>query len=64
MYDEEAEPTENSQEKVKEEVIDIVKGMGEILFDIQGKITDGEYLILMDSLQGITNKMGQWIHYD
>jgi len=64
VYDEETEPTENSQETVKEEVIDIVKGMGEILFDIQGKITDGEYLILMDSLQGITNKMGQWIHYD
>jgi hypothetical protein len=38
-------------------VKETVKGMGAILFDIKDKISEGEYLKLMDGLQDITNEM-------
>jgi len=34
-----------------------VQEMGEVLFDIKDKITEGEYLQLMNGLQSITNEM-------
>lgn len=45
---------ENNTEKVTE-IKEDVKKAGEMLFDIQDKINDGEYLKIMDMLQKITN---------
>jgi len=45
---------ENNTEKVKV-VKDSVKEMGELVYDIQEKVSEGEYLQLMDCLQKITN---------
>ena len=44
-------------EETKSKVKDIVKEMGGVMFDIQSSITEGEYLILMNGLQAITNQM-------
>ena len=49
---------ENNTEKVKE-IKDKVKEIGEIVYDIQEKISEGEYLKLMDSLQGLTNRVNE-----
>jgi len=45
---------ENNTEKVKQ-VKESVKEMGSLVFDLQDKLTEGEYLLLMDHLQKITN---------
>jgi len=45
---------ENNSEKVKQ-VKDTVKEMGEFVYDLQEKLTEGEYLKLMDLLQKVTN---------
>ena len=45
---------ENNTEKVKQ-VKESVKEMGSLVFDLQEKLTEGEYLQLMDHLQNITN---------
>ena len=47
----------------------IVQEMGEVLFDIKDKITEGEYLKLMNGLQSVTNEMNNsyvrsWPHVD
>ena len=34
-----------------------VRDMGELVFDIKDKISEGVYLKLMDGLQSITNEM-------
>jgi hypothetical protein len=50
------EMPENNTEKVKE-VKDTVKELGEIVYDIQDKISEGEYLKMMDLLQEVTNRV-------
>lgn len=45
---------ENNTEKIKE-IKGIIGEIGELMFDIQSKITEGEYLKIMDSLQSVTN---------
>jgi hypothetical protein len=54
-YELEEDPTENNS-VVAKEIKDTVKEIGEQLFDLQGKLTEGEYLKMMDLLQKITNK--------
>ena len=41
-----------------EEII-VVSEIGEQLFDIQEKLTEGEYLKLMDLLQKVTNDVNR-----
>ena len=48
------DPPENNSEKMKA-VKDVVKDMGELIFDIQDKVPEGDYLKMMDHLQKITN---------
>ena len=57
-YENEDWQAENNTEKVKE-IKDKVKEIGEIVYDIQEKISEGEYLKLMDSLQGLTNRVNE-----
>ena len=57
-YENEDWQPENNSEKVKE-IKDKVKEIGEIVYDIQEKISEGEYLKLMDSLQGLTNRVNE-----
>lgn len=45
---------ENNTEKVKK-VKETIQEMGELVFDIQSKLTEGEYLKMMDLLQSVTN---------
>lgn len=52
-YDNEDMPEDNS-EKMKK-IKDAIKDIGEGLFDVQDKLSEGEYLKLMDGLQKITN---------
>jgi hypothetical protein len=52
----EEEEIYNTNEKATR-IKQTIQGIGEILFDIKDKITEGEYLKLMDGLQGITNEM-------
>ena len=52
-----AEENEENDEEVALRVKNTVQEMGEVLFDIKDKITEGEYLKLMDGLQSITNEM-------
>lgn len=47
---------ENNTEKVRV-VKDSVKEMGEFVYDLQEKLSEGEYLKLMDQLQKITNSV-------
>jgi len=54
-YEIDEDPPENNSEIAKE-IKDSVKEIGEQLFDLQGKLTEGEYLKMMDLLQKITNK--------
>ncbi len=46
---------EDNSEKMKK-IKDAVKEAGDLVYDIQDKISEGEYLKLMDSLQKITNE--------
>jgi len=46
---------EDNSEKMKK-IKDAIKEMGDLVYDIQDKISEGEYLKLMDSLQKITNE--------
>lgn len=46
---------EDNSEKMKK-IKDVVKEAGDLVYDIQEKISDGEYLKLMDCLQKITNE--------
>jgi len=48
------DPHEDNSEKMIE-IKDLVKDLGEIVFDNQERIPEGEYLKLMDYLQRITN---------
>jgi len=57
-YENEDWQPENNTEKVKE-IKDKVKDIGEIAYDIKEKISEGEYLKLMDSLQGLTNRVNE-----
>ena len=52
----EEEEIDNTDEKAKR-IKHTIQGIGEILFDIKDKITEGEYLKLMDGLQSITNEI-------
>jgi hypothetical protein len=52
-----AEENEDNDEEVASRVKKTVQEMGEILFDIMGNISEGDYLKLMDGLQSITNEM-------
>ena len=54
-YEIDEDPPENNSEVAKE-IKDSVKELGEQLFDLQEKLTEGEYLKMMDLLQKITNK--------
>jgi hypothetical protein len=54
-YEIDEDPPENNSDLAKE-IKDSVKEIGEQLFDLQEKITEGEYLKMMDLLQKITNK--------
>ena len=54
-YEIDEDPPENNS-LVAKEIKDTVKELGEQLFDLQGKLTEGEYLKMMDLLQKITNK--------
>lgn len=54
-YEIDEDPPENNSEVAKG-IKDSVKELGEQLFDLQGKLTEGEYLKMMDLLQKITNK--------
>jgi hypothetical protein len=49
------DPPENNSEIAKD-IKDSVKELGEQLFDLQEKLTEGEYLKMMNLLQKITNK--------
>jgi hypothetical protein len=53
------EETEDNNEETAMSVKKTVQEMGELLFDIKDKISEGEYLKLMDGLQSITNEMNQ-----
>ena len=53
------EETEDNNEETAMRVKKTVQEMGELLFDIKDKISEGEYLKLMDGLQSITNEMNQ-----
>ena len=53
------EETEDNNEEKALRVKKTVQEMGELLFDIKDKISEGEYLKLMDGLQSITNEMNQ-----
>ena len=52
-----AEENEENDEEVALRVKNTVQEMGEVLFDIMGNISEGDYLKLMDGLQSITNEM-------
>ena len=59
-YEGELELEEEEIDNTDEKAIRIkhtIHGIGEILFDIKDKITEGEYLKLMDGLQSITNEI-------
>ena len=61
-YEGELEPGEEEEDNTEEKVLRVkktVQEMGELLFDIKDKISEGEYLKLMDGLQSITNEMNQ-----
>lgn len=54
-YEIDEDPPENNS-LVAKEIKGTVKELGEQLFDLQGKLSEGEYLKMMDLLQKITNK--------
>jgi len=59
-YEGELEPGEEEEDNNEETAMSVkktVQEMGELLFDIKDKISEGEYLKLMDGLQSITNEM-------
>jgi hypothetical protein len=59
-YEGELEPGEEEEDNNEETAMSVkktVQEMGELLFDIRDKISEGEYLKLMDGLQSITNEM-------
>jgi len=59
-YEGELEPGEEEEDNTEEKALRVkktVQEMGELLFDIKDKISEGEYLKLMDGLQSITNEM-------
>ena len=59
-YEGELEPVEDDGDNNEEKAMRVkqsVQEMGEILFDIKDKITEGEYLKMMDCLQSVTNEM-------
>ena len=47
---------ENNEEKAKK-IKDFVKEAGEVVYDVQEDISEGNYLKLMDLLQKITNEV-------
>ena len=55
-YELEDDPPENNSDVAKA-IKDTVKELGYELFDVQGKLSEGEYLKMMDLLQKITNKV-------
>ena len=59
-YDGELDLEEETEDNTEEKALRVkktVQEMGELLFDIKDKISEGEYLKLMDGLQSITNEM-------
>lgn len=56
-YENEELPENNGeiQRKIKESI----QGMGELLFDIKGKVSEGEYLKLMGLFQEVTNDVNR-----
>jgi hypothetical protein len=59
-YEGELEPVEDGEDNNEEKALRVketVQEMGEVLFDIKDKITEGEYLKLMNCLQSVTNEM-------
>ena len=59
-YEGEFEPAEEPEDNTEEKNMRVkkkVQEIGEVLFDIKDKITEGEYLRLMDCLQSVTNEM-------
>lgn len=53
-YENEDLPENNGEKAIK--IKDLVKEAGEVVYEIQEKISEGEYLKLMDLLQKITNE--------
>ena len=53
-YENEDLPENNGEKATK--IKNLVKEAGEIVYEIQGKVSEGEYLKLMDLLQKITNE--------
>ena len=51
-----AEDSPENNSEIAKEIKDTVKELGEQLFDLQEKLSEGEYLKMMDLLQKITNK--------
>jgi hypothetical protein len=59
-YDGELDLEEETEDNTEEKAVSVkktVQEMGELLFDIKDKISEGEYLKLMNGLQSITNEM-------
>ena len=61
MYEGEYEnedPPENNT-KIAKEIKGTIAEIGENLFDVKEKLTEGEYLKLMDLLQKVTNDVNR-----
>jgi hypothetical protein len=59
-YNDELDLAEDEEDNTEEKALRVkatVQEIGEIMFDIKDKITEGEYLKIMDGLQSITNIM-------
>jgi hypothetical protein len=52
-----AEETEDNSGEQAVRIKETVQNIGEVMFDIKGKLTEGEYLQIMNGLQSITNEM-------
>jgi len=59
-YEGEFELEEENEDNTEEHAMRVkktVQEIGEVLFDIKGNISEGDYLKIMDGLQSITNEM-------
>ena len=52
-----AEETEDNSGEQAVRIKETVQNIGEVMFDIKEKLTEGEYLQIMNGLQSITNEM-------
>ena len=56
-YENEELPENNGE--IQKEIKESIQDMGEVLFDIRDKVSEGEYLKLMDLLQKVTNNVNR-----